>query len=316
MRLSLLDRSRTRSGEPESAALHHTLERARRAERLGYHRFWVAEHHAVPGIASGSPPVLMAAVAGATERIRVGSGGIMLPNHQPLVVAEQLAMLSALHPGRIDAGIGRTPGFTEPVRRALRSGGADDEAFGAEIDELRGYLDGTAAVTVRPRIDEPVPLYVLATGSGLTLAGDRGLPVVVGGPVLDDRAALEDYRGRAGHGAYLIASVDVLIGDPDLALSEAWALAAARTTGEFPPLQPPAPDRRMTDRQRRDVERALYRTIAGDEDTVAERLDALVERTGADELLVTSSTWDTGALADSDARLSAVLSGVTGYRVI
>ncbi|MBW0102237.1 MsnO8 family LLM class oxidoreductase [Pseudonocardia sp. KRD-291] len=313
MRLSLLDRSRTRSGEPDSAALHHTLERARRAERLGYHRFWVAEHHAVPGIASGSPPVLMAAVAGATERVRVGSGGIMLPNHQPLVVAEQLAMLSALYPGRIDAGIGRTPGFTEPVRRALRSGGADDARFGADLDELRGYLDGTAAVTVRPRIDRSVPLYLLATGAGLAVAGDRGLPVVVGGPVLDDRAALQDYRNRAGPDAHLVVSADVLIGDPDLALSEAWALAAARTTGEFPPLEPPDPHRRMTERQRRDLDRALSRTIAGDEDTVAERLDALVERTGADELLVTSSTWDVDALAESDARLAAVLSGITGH---
>ncbi|WP_242623186.1 MsnO8 family LLM class oxidoreductase [Pseudonocardia sediminis] len=309
----MLDRSRTRSGEPESAALRHTLERAQRAEQLGYHRFWVAEHHAVPGIASGSPPVLMAAVAAATERIRVGSGGIMLPNHQPLVVAEQLAMLAALHPGRIDAGVGRTPGFTEPVRRALRSDGADDGHFGADLDELRAYLDGTASVTVRPRIEQPVPVFLLATGAGLAVAGDRGLPVVVGGPVLDDRAALEDYRRRAGEDAYLVVSADVLIGDPGLALSETWAMAVARSSGEFPPLEPPDPDRRMTDRQRRDVDRALARTTAGDEDTVAERLDALVERTGADELLVTSSTFDLDALAASDARLAAVLSGVTGH---
>lgn len=315
MRLSLLDRSRTRSGEPDSAALHNTITRARRAERLGYHRFWVAEHHAVPGIASGSPPVLMAAVAAATERIRVGSGGIMLPNHQPFVVAEQLAMLSALHPGRIDAGIGRTPGFTEPVRQALRADGADDQRFGDDLDELRTYLDGTAAVTVRPRTSEPIPLYVLATGGGLALAGDRGLPAVAGGPVLDDRAALEDYRRRAGVNAYLVVAADVLIGHPDLALSEAWAIAAARTTGEFPPLEPPARDRRMTARQRDDVERALSRTIAGDEDTVAERLDALVEQTGADELMITSSTYDLDALAESDTRIATVLSGVTGYAV-
>ncbi len=315
MRLSLLDRSRTRSGEPDSAALRHTITRARRAERLGYHRFWVAEHHAVPGIASGSPPVLMAAVAAATERIRVGSGGIMLPNHQPFVVAEQLAMLSALHPGRIDAGIGRTPGFTEPVRRALRAGGADDQRFGADLDELRTYLDGTAAITVRPRTAEPVPVYVLATGAGLALAGDRGLPVVAGGSVLEDRAALEDYRLRAGDDAYLVVAVDVLIGHPDLALSEAWAMAASRATGEFPPLEPPARDRRMTARQRRDVERALSRTIAGDEDTVAERLDTLVEQTGADELMITSSTYDLAALAESDTRIATVLSGVTGHVV-
>ncbi len=313
MRLSLLDRSRIRAGEPDSAALTHTVERARRAERLGYHRFWVAEHHAVPGIASGSPPVLMAAVAAATERIRVGSGGIMLPNHQPLVVAEQVAMLAALYPDRIDVGVGRTPGFTGPVRRALRSDGEDDGAFAADLRELRAYLDGTGPLTVRPRLRTTVPLFVLATGAGLAVAGDLGLPVVVGGPVLDDRAALEEYRSRAGDGGHLVVSADVLIGDPDLALPEAWALAAARTTGEFPPLAPPDPGRWMTDRQRAVVDTAVARTIAGDEDTVAERIDALVERTGADELLVTSSTWDRDALADSDARLAAVLSGVTGH---
>ena len=308
--LSLLDRSRTRAGEPDSAALRHTVDRARYAEELGYHRFWVAEHHAVPGIASGSPPVLMASVASATSTIRVGSGGIMLPNHQPLVVAEQAAMLAALHPGRIDLGIGRSPGFTEPVRRALRAGGADDAAFRAGIDELRSYLDGTGPVTARPRLDRPVPLFLLATRAGLALAGALGLPVVAGGPVLGDRAALDGYRARAGDAAYLVVSADVLVGHPDLALPEAWALAAARTTGQFPPLEPPMPDRDLTRRQRELVESALARTIAGDADTVAEGLDAVVERTGADELLVSSSTWDREALAESDAELARLLAGV------
>ena len=100
MRLSLLDRSRTRSGRPESEGLTGSVDRAVEAERLGYDRFWVAEHHAVPGIASGSPPVLLAAIGARTDRIRLGSGGVMLPNHQPLVVAEQFLMLEALHPGR------------------------------------------------------------------------------------------------------------------------------------------------------------------------------------------------------------------------
>lgn len=309
----MLDRSRTRAGEPDSAALRHTVDRAVRAEELGYHRFWMAEHHGVPGIASGSPPVLMAAVAAATDRIRVGSGGIMLPNHQPFVVAEQLAMLAALHPGRIDAGIGRSAGFTEPVRRALRAAGADDQRFGADLDELRSYLDGTAPVTVRPRISEPVPLFVLATRAGLVVAGDRGLPVVAGGPVLGDRDALADYRRRAGEHAYLVVAADVFIGDPDLALSEAWAITVARTTGEFPPLEPPSRGRRTTDRQRRDIERALSKTIAGDEDTVADRIEALVERTGADELMITSSTFDVEALAESDARVAAVLSGIIDH---
>lgn len=310
VRLSLLDRSRTRAGEPDSAAVRHTVERARRAEQLGYHRFWVAEHHAVPGIGSGAPTVLMAAAATATERIRVGAGGVMLPNHQPLVVAEQVGVLAALHPGRIDLGVGRSLGFTAPVRRALRTDGTD--TFREDLDELRAYLDGSGPVTARPRLDAPVPLFVLATGKGLAVAGDLGLPVVVGGPVLDDTPAgaeaLADYRDRAGERAYVVVSLDVLVGDPDLALPEAWALAAARSTGEFPPLEPPDPDRPLTDRQRTTVESALRRTVVGDETTVAARLDTLLTRTGADELLVSSSTFDRAALAESDTRLAALLS--------
>jgi luciferase family oxidoreductase group 1 len=136
----------------------------------------VAEHHAVPGIASGSPPVLMAAIAARTARIRVGSGGVMLPNHQPLIVAEQFAMLDALFPSRIDLGVGRSLGFTAPVRKALRRDADAPDTFVADLDELRAYLDGRAAVTARPRLERPVPVFVLATGRGLALQGTRGCP--------------------------------------------------------------------------------------------------------------------------------------------
>jgi len=314
-RLSLLDRSRTRAGEPDAAALRHTVERARRAEELGYHRFWVAEHHAVPGIASGSPPVLMAAVAAATATIRVGSGGVMLPNHQPLVVAEQFAMLEALYPRRIDLGVGRSLGFTPPVRRALRRERDAPDAFADDLAELRGYLDGSGPVTVRPRLDHPVPLFVLATGAGLAVAGDAGLPVVVGGPVLDSDelpARLDDYRVRAraaGGEPYVVVSVDVLVADSEaaareLALPEAWALAAARSTGEFPALEPVDADRPLTDSQRATVDAAVGRTVHGDETAVAERLGELLA--GADELLASTSTFDLDALRESDARLAGM----------
>jgi luciferase family oxidoreductase group 1 len=318
VRLSLLDRSRTRAGEPDGAALRHTVERARHAERLGYHRFWVAEHHAVPGIASGSPPVLMAAVAARTDRIRVGSGGVMLPNHQPLVVAEQFAMLEALFPGRIDLGVGRSLGFTAPVRAALRRAADAPDTFADDLDELRSYLEGRGPVTARPRLERPVPVFVLATGRGLAVAGDAGLPVVLGGPVLDSAdvgAALDEYRARvraAGGRPYVMVSLDVLIADSvaaarELALPEAWALAAARTTGQFPALEPVEPDRALSDRQRTLVADVVGRTVHGDAATVAAELGELFDRTGADELLASTSTFDLGALRESDARLARLL---------
>lgn len=129
VQLSLLDRSRTRRGEEDALALRRTMARAQRAEEHGYYRFWVAEHHGVPGVASGSPAVLLAAVGAATASIRIGSGGVMLPNHPPFVVAEQFLMLEALYPGRVDLGVGRSLGFTEGVRRALRTEASAAERF-------------------------------------------------------------------------------------------------------------------------------------------------------------------------------------------
>jgi luciferase family oxidoreductase group 1 len=318
VKLSLLDRSRTRAGEPDAAALWHTVERAQRAERLGYYRFWVAEHHAVPGIASGSPPVLMATIAARTSHIRVGSGGVMLPNHQPLVVAEQFAMLEGLFPGRIDLGVGRSLGFTTPVRKALRRDADAPDTFSADLGELRAYLDGRAPITVRPRLERPVPIFVLATGRGLAVAGDAGLPVVLGGPVLDSPdvgSALEEYRGRvraAGGRPYVVVSVDVLVADSvsaarELALPEAWALAAARTTGQFPALEPVDPDRVQSARQAALVEDVVGRTVHGDDTTVAAEIGDLLDRTGAAELLASTSTFDLDALGESDARLAHLL---------
>ena len=125
----------------------HTVERAVAVEGLGYHRFWVAEHHGVPGVASGAPAVLLAAVGAHTATIRLGSGGVMLPHHQPMVVAEQFLMLAGLYPGRIDLGLGRSLGFTPPVRRALRRSADEPDTFADDVVELRSYLERTALRT-------------------------------------------------------------------------------------------------------------------------------------------------------------------------
>jgi len=321
VRLSLLDRSRTRVGEPDAVALTGTLDRAVHAERLGLDRFWVAEHHGVPGVAGAAPAVVLAAAAGRTTSIRLGSAGVMLPHHQPLVVAEQFATLSALAPGRIDLGLGRSPGFTPPVRRALRSDGERD--FAADLAELRAYLDGTAEVTVHPRPAGAVPMHVLATGRGLEVAAALGLPVIVGGPLLGvagdpapGLAALAGYRRSYRPSAQapeprIAISLDVLVADTDaeaadLLLPEAWAMAQARTNGAFPALEPVAAvrARTWTARQRQYVEQTTTGAIAGTAATVSVRLAELLERTGAAELVASSSTHDRAALAASDAALA------------
>ncbi|MGJ9411290.1 MsnO8 family LLM class oxidoreductase [Aeromicrobium sp. CF4.19] len=314
LRLSILDRSRTREGEPDARALEHTIERAQRAERLGLHRFWVAEHHAVPGIASGSPAVLMAALAARTERIRIGSGGVMLPNHQPLVVAEQALVLASLDPGRIDLGIGRSVGFTAPVRAALRVEESDAGRFEDDVAELLGFLDGSGPVTARPRTAAP-PVLVLATGEGIDVAARAGLPLVVGGPVLRDTAALqryrESFRPRDGSRPYVVVSLDVMVGETpeqarELLLPEAWAMASSRETGSFDALRSVESVRSLeiSDRQRRSMERTMDGAVSGDAEAVRSQLEDLLHRTRADELMASTSTFDTEALAASDTALA------------
>jgi luciferase family oxidoreductase group 1 len=323
--LSLLDRSRTRAGEDDASALRGTVARAVTAERLGYDRFWVAEHHGVPGVAGASPAVLLAVVAGRTSTIRLGSAGVMLPHHQPL----EFATLTAFAPGRVDLGLGRSSGFTRPVRQALRSDVIRD--FAADLAELRAHLTGTAAVTAHPRPDGDVPMHVLATGRGLAVAAAMGLPVIVGGPLLgvagDPVPGLtalaryrDDYRPSAGAPEPQVAiSLDVLVAADETAaqellLPEAWAMAQARTTGTFPPLEPVASirARAMTGSQRRYVEQAVAGAIAGTPEQVGDRVGELLARTGAAELVASSSTFDRAALADSDAALAAVFARLPG----
>ncbi|NEK84676.1 MsnO8 family LLM class oxidoreductase [Blastococcus saxobsidens] len=321
-RLSLLDRSRTREGEPDDAALVAAVARGALAEQLGFDRFWVAEHHGVPGIAGAAPAVLLAAVAARTTTIRLGSAGVMLPHHQPLVVAEQFATLSAFAPGRIDLGLGRSRGFTAPVRRALRE---TEHDFAADLAELRAFLTGTAEITLHPQPAGAVPLHVLATGSGLQVAAELGLPVIVGGPVLgvagDPGPGLEALAGyrRAFRPSEqqpeprVSISLDVLVADTaaeaaDLLLPEAWAMARSRTEGAFPALEPVSAVRAAsrTPRQQQYLEQTAAAAIAGTPAQVEGRLAQLLERTGAAELVASSSTFDRDALAASDAALAVI----------
>ncbi|GAA5067307.1 LLM class flavin-dependent oxidoreductase [Streptomyces similanensis] len=324
-RFSVLDRSRTREGRPAAEALRDTVELARAAEALGYHRFWVSEHHGVPGVAGSAPTVLAAAVAAATGTIRVGTGGVMLPNHRPLVVAEQFGVLESLFPGRVDMGLGRSVGFTDGVRRALGHGKRDADDFEAQLAELLGWFEGTSptGAHARPAEGLRVPPFVLAMGEGALIAARAGLPMVIGD--LRDREKLlrgvDRYRAafrpssRAREPYVVLSGTIAVAATPEAArrllLPEAWSMAHARTHGAFPPL-PPAERVEglpMTAKERVLYESGLAGHLAGTEEQVRDALETLLKETAAQEVLVTTSTYDREALLDSYRRLAALFTG-------
>ncbi|MEU7768398.1 LLM class flavin-dependent oxidoreductase [Nocardia sp. NPDC049190] len=322
VRFSVLDRSRVRRGQSLSAALRETVEFARLAEAWGYHRFWVSEHHSVPGVAGSAPMVLAAAVAAATARIRVGTGGVMLPNHQPLVVAEQFGVLESLYPGRVDMGLGRSVGFTDGVRRALGHDKGDAEDFDAQLTELLSYFaHGRRGVHAWPAEGLRIPAFLLATGSGAQRAARFGLPLVIAAVGSEDRMVevIERYRAEfrpaaPGTMPYVVVSGSVAVADTTpqarrLLEPEAWSTAHSRTRGAFPPLIPPSEidALTMTERERRIFDEALRDQLYGAEDEIATQLERLVTRTGADEILVHTSTYDRAARLDSHRRLARVI---------
>ncbi|MFI6394846.1 LLM class flavin-dependent oxidoreductase [Nonomuraea sp. NPDC050540] len=318
-RYSILDRSLVRAGQEPARALRDTIEFARQAEELGYHRFWVSEHHSVPGVAGSAPTVLAAAVAAATSRIRVGTGGVMLPNHRPLVVAEQFGVLESLYPGRVDMGLGRSVGFTGGIRRALGHGLADAGDFGERLEELLGFFTGKQqvhpGVHAQPAEGLRPEVFVLAMGAGADLAAEHGLPMVIGnGARMTEAAGRYRAAFRASEWAarpYVMVAANVAVGETAAAAAylqvpEAWATAVSRTRGAFPPLAPAAEilASEMSERERGYLEEARAGQIHGTAGEVALALDDLVERSGADEVLVTMNTYDLDERLDSYTRLA------------
>ncbi|HET6858042.1 MAG TPA: MsnO8 family LLM class oxidoreductase [Streptomyces sp.] len=324
-RFSVLDRSRTREGHGGPQALRDTVELARRIEGLGYHRFWVSEHHSVPGVAGSAPTVLAAAVAAATSTIRVGTGGVMLPNHQPLVVAEQFGVLESLFPGRIDMGLGRSVGFTDGIRKAL---GREKEAagdFAGQLTELLGYFTGDQSahpqVHAHPAEGLLPPAFVLATGAGAQVAAAAGVPLVIAAARGEEEMlrAIDGYREAFRPSAwserpYVVVSGSVTVAETTeeadrLLVPEAWASAYSRTRGAFPPLAPvddilALP---MNDREWELFEEARRGHLHGTADEVADGLEKVLGRSGADEYLVANSTYERDALLDSYRRLAALV---------
>src|SRR5713226_3392493 len=236
--LSVLDLSPIIEGGDAGQSLRNSLDLARHVEALGYRRFWMAEHHNLPGIASAATAVALAHVAGGTSQIRVGAGGIMLPNHAPLTIAEQFGTLETLHPGRIDLGLGRAPGSDQNTMRALRRYVASADSFPEDVLELQGYLGGETrfpGVDATPGKGTHVPLYILGSSMfGAQLAALLGLPFAFASHFAPD--ALQDavaaYRREFRPSAqleqpYVIAGVNVIAADTSTAALEQH-LAAKR----------------------------------------------------------------------------------------
>lgn len=295
---------------------------ARELDALGYHRVWVSEHHGVPGVAGSAPTVLAAAVAAATRTIRVGTGGVMLPNHQPLVVAEQFGVLESLFPGRIDMGLGRSVGFTGGVRKALGRDKDDADDFAAQLAELLDFFRGTSTTGVRARPSDglTVPPFVLAMGEGATIAAEAGLPMVIGDLRNREKMlrGIDQYRATfqpsawAGEPYVVVSGTIAVAGSPEAAhrllIPEAWSMAYSRTHGTFPPL-PPAERVEaltMTAKERDFYESGLRGHIAGTEDQVADELETLIKESGAQEVLVTTSSYDREGLLESYRGLARV----------
>jgi len=307
---SVLDLSNITQGGTVTEALHRSRELARHAETLGYRRFWLAEHHNMPGIASAATSLVIAHVAAGTATIRVGAGGIMLPNHSPLVIAEQFGTLAALFPGRIDLGLGRAPGSDQPTARALRRGAGDtSDRFPQEVIELQSYFQPAVpgqVVQAVPGAGCDVPIWLLGSSLfGARLAATLGLPFAFASHFAPDHLeqALAIYRHHFQPSAalakpYAMAAIGVVAADTDAAaarlatsLQQSFVLLRRGTPG---PLPPPVDsmDDRWTPMERAGVEHAFREAVVGSPTTVRQGLEAFLRRTRVDELMVTAAIHD------------------------
>ena len=308
--LSVLDLAPVAADASAGEALRHTTELARRTEELGYHRFWVAEHHNMPAIASSAPAVLLAHLAVNTSTIRLGSGGVMLPNHAPLVVAEQFGTLEALHPGRIDLGIGRAPGTDQMTALALRRTmeGLSAEHFPRELADLMNYFSGEepGPITATPGKGQSPAIWLLgSSGFSAQLAGLLGLPFSFAHhfSAQNTLPALALYRqnfrpSRWLEKPYAMVAVNAVCAETDeraewLAGPAGLSFLKLRS-GRPEPLATPeeAAAYPYTELEREFVVQRREGQATGSPETVARQLGELLARTGADELMLTTMVYD------------------------
>ncbi len=307
---SVLDLAPIISGGDASLSFKNSLDLARHAEKLGYHRFWLAEHHNIPGIASAATSVVIGHVAAGTSTIRVGSGGIMLPNHAPLVIAEQFGTLEALFPGRIDLGLGRAPGGDQVTARALRRGlGSSGDTFPQDVKELQAYFkpyEKGQLLRAIPGNGLKVPLYLLGSSDfGARLAADMGLPFAFASHFAPEylETALYLYRQNFIASTQLekphaIVAINVFAADTDeearllfTSLQQQFLNLIRGIPGE---LQPPVNDMtfRWSTAEEAHVRRMMRYSIVGSPETIRRGVEDLLKETNADELIATAQIHD------------------------
>jgi luciferase family oxidoreductase group 1 len=310
--LSVLDLAPIVEGGDATQAFRRSLDLAQHAERWGYRRYWLAEHHGMPGIASAATAVVIGHVAAGTSTIRVGAGGIMLPNHAPLVIAEQFGTLASLFPGRIDLGLGRAPGSDQLTTRALRRNPLAADTFPDDVVELMGYFrppHPRQLIRAVPGAGLDVPIWILGSSLfGAQLAAELGLPYAFASHFAPAALteALEVYRARFKPSAqlerpYVMLGVNVFAAETDdegrrLFTSLQQAFVNLRR-GHPGPLPPPVDGfvERLTPGDRRLLDDMLSYSVVGSPATVRSGLKAIVARTGADELMLASQIYDHAA---------------------
>lgn len=303
--ISVLDLAPIREGGTAAEAFRNSLDLARHVEKWGYERFWLAEHHNIPGIASAATSVVIGHIAGGTSRIRVGAGGIMLPNHAPLMIAEQFGTLASLYPGRIDLGLGRAPGGDRMTVRALRRYQGAADSFPSDLLELQGYFRPAVAgqaVRAIPGEGLDVPIWLLGSSDfSARLAAELGLPFAFASHFAPDflLPALALYRenfkpSEALAEPYVMVGVNAFAADTDeegvrlfTSLQQAFLNLIRGRPG---PLLPPVDDidALWTPAERAQVERMTRVSVVGSPETVAGDLDVILDATNADELIFAS----------------------------
>jgi luciferase family oxidoreductase group 1 len=309
---SVLDLSPITQDGDAAQSFRNTLDLAQHAERWGYQRYWLAEHHGMPGIASAATPVLIGHVAGGTSKIRVGAGGIMLPNHSPLVVAEQFGTLESLYPGRIDLGLGRAPGSDQTTARALRRNLASDaDEFPRDVVELMDYFAGESQNAVRavPGQGLDVPIWILGSSLfGAQLAAALGLPYAFASHFAPQQMmqAVALYRANFRPSKrlakpYVMLGFNVFAADSDeeaafraTSMQQAFVNLRSGRPARLPPPVEGYPNL-VGPQERALLDSVLSCSAIGAPPTVRASLNAFIERTGADELMITSQIYDHSA---------------------